>query len=382
MIQALALAGLTLVLGWLLSNLTENLARSGLGFSFDFLGRPTGYDINQRPIPYDAADTHLRAALVGAVNTMIVAVLACATATMLGVVGGVLRLSGSWIVARLMAVYVEAFRNVPLLIWIIVVFTVIANVLPAPSAFRGDDPAADMLLGLIAVTNRGVYVPLPVLAAVESQGWGWMVVLGVLAGSALLTRALGLWAARRQAVSGLRPRTWPAILAIWALPLAAALWALGLSWDLPALRGFNFVGGLQLRNSLIALWLALSLYTGAFIAENVRAGILAVDRGQAEAATALGLTPRRTMRVVILPQALRVIVPPLISAYLNVVKNSSLAVAVGYLDITGTLGGITLNQTGRALECVLLLMAFYLTVSLAISAVMNLYGRSVALPER
>ena len=176
---------------------------------------------------------------------------------------------------------------------------------------------------------------------------------------------------------------WPS-LAILFLPTIVIYFLLGMpiSLDYPALAGFNFQGGIQVRGSLIALWLALAIYTGAFIAENVRAGIQAINRGQTEAAASLGLRPGRIMNLVILPQALRVIIPPLISQYLNITKNSSLAIAVGYMDITGTLGGITLNQTGRAIECILLLMLFYLTISLLISAVMNVYNQSVALKER
>ena len=180
----------------------------------------------------------------------------------------------------------------------------------------------------------------------------------------------------------MRPTTWYYTAAIWIVPIGALLMFLGLTWDYPALKGFNFQGGLQIRGSLIALWFALAIYTGAFIAENVRAGILAISKGQTEAAAALGLRPRRIMGLVILPQALRVIIPPLISQYLNITKNSSLAIAVGYMDVTGTLGGITLLQTGRAIETILLLMLFYLTVSLLISFFMNIFNNRMKLKER
>ena len=190
------------------------------------------------------------------------------------------------------------------------------------------------------------------------------------------------WAAAQQASTGQRPTTWHLKLATWLVPVAALMFLMGLHFDYPALKGFNFKGGLQIRGSLIALWFALAIYTGAFIAENVRAGILSVSRGQTEAAAALGLRPNRIMNLVILPQALRVIIPPMISHYLNITKNSSLAIAVGYMDVTGTLGGITLNQTGRAIETILLLMLFYLTISLSISAIMNVYNNSVKLKER
>jgi general L-amino acid transport system permease protein len=203
-----------------------------------------------------------------------------------------------------------------------------------------------------------------------------------LVGSFFGARALVSWAGKTQEQTGVRPTTWYFTLAIWFVPLLGLMVIMGLSWEVPELKGFNFQGGIFARNSFIALTFALAIYTAAFIAENVRAGILAISKGQTEAAASLGLRPNRIMNLVILPQALRVIIPPLISQYLNLTKNSSLAIAVGYMDLTGTLGGITLNQTGRAIECVLLLMLFYLTISLAISAVMNLYNNAVKLKER
>ena len=209
-----------------------------------------------------------------------------------------------------------------------------------------------------------------------------MVILIVLGAGIYGARVIANRADRIQEATGDRPTTWYLRLGVIAVPLIITLWVLGFHLGYPELRGFNFAGGTHLRNSLIALWLALSLYTAAFIAENVRAGILAISQGQTEAASALGLRPNRTMNLVILPQALRVIIPPLISQYLNLTKNSSLAIAVGYMDLTGTLGGITLNQTGRELECLLLLMLIYLIVSLLISGVMNWYNESVKLKER
>ena len=376
--QFIALVLLMMLLGYLGSNLMRNLADQGQNISFGFLAEPSGYDINQRPIEYDSQSSHLRASIVGVLNTLIVAALGCFTATVLGVIAGVLRLSPNWLVRKLMAVYVEAFRNVPVLIWILIIFTVMTAVMPAPSAFRGDDPDASMLLGSVAFTNRGVYVPSPV------WGPGSMVVV-----LTFLASIFGMFYSRRYATKllydtgKLLPMGWPSLV-ILIVPSVVMYYLMGqpISLDYPALKGFNFDGGLHIRGSLIALWFALAIYTGAFIAENVRAGILAVSRGQTEAAASLGLRPNRIMNLVILPQALRVIIPPLISQYLNLTKNSSLAIAVGYMDVTGTLGGITLNQTGRAIECVLLLMLFYLTISLSISAVMNVYNNSIKLKER
>ena len=251
-------------------------------------------------------------------------------------------------------------------------------VMPAPNQFRGENPDASMLFDAFAFTNRGVYVPAPV--------WGPGSLVVVLT---FLASVIGVFAYRRYATKllydtgRLLPMGWPSLVILF-VPTVLIYFVLGqpISLAYPALKGFNFDGGLHIRGSLIALWFALAIYTGAFIAENVRAGIQAVSKGQTEAAASLGLRPKRIMNLVILPQALRVIIPPLISQYLNLTKNSSLAIAVGYMDVTGTLGGITLNQTGRAIECVLMLMLFYLTISLAISAIMNVYNNSIKLKER
>ena len=385
-LQVIAAVVLALTLGYLYSNLMANLQEQGLDISFDFLYSPAGYDINQTLIDYNSQSTNLRAAVVGVLNTLLVAFLACVTATVFGVIAGVLRLSKNWLVRKLMAFYVEIFRNIPVLIWIIIIFTIMTAVMPAPSAFRGDTPSSSMLFDLFAFTNRGVYVPGPYFTrgfGGEDGSWiNWLLVIGVLVASLFATRAVSARANDKQAKTGVRPKTFWLNLAIWFVPVIVLLFALGLQWDIPELRGFNFGGGIKIGGPLIALWFALSIYTGAFIAENVRAGIQAVSRGQTEAASALGLRPRRVMNLVVLPQALRVIIPPLISQYLNITKNSSLAIAVGYADITATLGGITLNQTGRAIESVLLLMLFYLVISLCISVVMNIYNNAMKLKER
>ena len=291
---------------------------------------------------------------------------------------GVLRLSKNWIVARLAAVYVDGFRNIPVLLWILATMAIITDIAPAPAAFRGDNATASMLFGSVAVTNRGLYIPWPVF------GPGWQVVVGAFIASLIAIMLFGRYAARRQEATGeILPTFWIK-LGLFLVPVLLANLVMGgpITLDYPELQRFNFQGGGFLDKSFIALTLALSLYTGAFIAENVRAGIQAVSRGQSEAAGALGLRPNRVMSLVVLPQALRVIIPPLISQYLNLTKNSSLAIAVGYADVRATLGGITMNQTGRELECMLLLMGFYLILSLLISSVMNWYNASVALKER
>ncbi|UWR23000.1 amino acid ABC transporter permease [Sulfitobacter sp. S190] len=385
-LQVIAAVLLALCLFYLYSNLATNLRAAGLNISFAFLGAPAGYDINQTLIDYNSQSTNLRAAMVGILNTLLVAFLACITATVFGVIAGVLRLSNNWLVRKLMAVYVEIFRNIPVLIWIIIIFTIMTAVMPGPRAFRGDEPSSTMFLDLFAFTNRGVYTPGPFFTRGVGGEAGsivnWLIVIATLIGSFFATRFVTNRANETQAATGERPNTLWTNLALWFVPIIVVLFILGLSWDVPELKGFNFAGGIKIGGPLIALWFALSIYTGAFIAENVRAGILAVSKGQTEAASALGLRPRRVMSLVVLPQAMRVIIPPLISQFLNITKNSSLAIAVGYADITATLGGITLNQTGRAIECVLLLMAFYLIISLLISAGMNVYNNAVKLKER
>ncbi|WP_191286604.1 amino acid ABC transporter permease [Aliiroseovarius zhejiangensis] len=393
-IQIVALIGFLMLIGWLLSNTAQNLAELGKEPSFSFMMEPAGYDINQRLLDYNSQDTHLRASFMGLLNTLLVAVMGCITATVLGVIIGVLRLSPNWIISRLSAVYVEGFRNVPVLLWIVFTMAVLIETLPQPSAFRKGE-ASMSLWDSVAVTNRGIYIPEPLfsrsLGDIHLLGnsslrfdvsLDLLALLAVLIGGILTSVLIKRRADILQEATGVRPRTWHWRLGVVVVPVVLVLAILGFHLGYPELKGFNFRNGIHLRNSLIALWLALSLYTGAFIAEIVRAGILAVSKGQTEAASALGLRPKRTMSLVILPQALRVIIPPLISNYLNLTKNSSLAIAVGYMDITGTLGGITMNQTGRELETVLLLMLVYLTISLTISAVMNWYNESVKLKER
>ncbi|MBS3981650.1 MAG: ABC transporter permease subunit [Rhodobacteraceae bacterium] len=392
-IQLFVLALFIAVIWWLGSNLQNNLAEKGRPLSFDFLWSRAGYDIAQTLIPYTNDSTHFRAMLVGLVNTLVLAFFGCIFATIIGVIVGVLRLSKNWLIARLMTIYVEIFRNIPLLLWILLIFVPLGEMTPAPNAFRLTDemvasgtlPAASMLFGeTVAITNRGTYIPGFLFDRGFESGWlTTLVILAVILGSLFVHFTLTARARRVQEDTGVRPTTWWKSLAVLFLPLAALLWAMGFHLDIPQPpTRFNFEGGVLLQNAFVAMLVALSLYTGAFIAEIVRAGILAVSRGQTEAAYALGLRPNRTMRLVVLPQALRVIIPPLISQFLNLTKNTSLGIAASYADLRGTLGGVTLNQTGREVEAMLLMMLIYLSISLSISALMNVYNRSVQLKER
>ena len=376
--QFFALFILICAMAYLGKNLLENLAAAGLNISYSFLGEPAGYDINQRLIEYNSQSTHLRASIVGVLNTLLVAFLGCIAATFFGVTAGILRLSNNWIVAKLMMIYVEIFRNVPVLIWILIIHSVFLAFLPQPKAFRGENPEATMLWDAFAFTGRGFYIPKPVFYD------GSFIVIVTFILSIVGIFAFRYYARQKLYLEGKLLETRWTSVGIFFIPTLIIYFALGspIGLEYPELKGFNFKGGIHARGSLISLWFALSIYTGAFIAEVVRAGIQSVDKGQSEAAGALGMRPNFIMNLVILPQALRVIVPPLISFYLNITKNSSLALAVGYMDIAGTLGGITLNQTGRAIEAVLLLMLFYLVISLSISAIMNVYNRSIMLKER
>ena len=413
-IQFFVLLLVVAFLVWLVNNAIVNLAAKDKDIDFGFLWARAGYDIDQQLIPYTNDSTHFRALLIGLLNTLAVAFCACIGATILGVIAGVLRLSKNWLVARLMTVYIEVFRNVPLLLWIILTFTIFSEVPMEPKDFKvtqemvdtwtGPEesrlyPAASMILfDTVAVTNRGTNIPAPLL----HRPLGGVMIGGIPINfstlAVLLVFGTSLWANRRlrasakavQEATGIRPVTWWKSIALIVLPTLTLLLALGLHFEVPAFavaetgvsKGFNFQGGITVAHSFTALLVALTLYSATYIAEGVRAGILAISRGQTEAAYALGLRPGRTTNLIVLPQALRVIIPPLISQYLNITKNTTLGIAISYLDLKGTLGGITLNQTGRELECMLLMMLIYLGLSLMISSVMNVYNNAMKLKER
>lgn len=369
--QILVVAGVFLFLSYLALNAVQNLEALGKTFGFDFLWAPSSYDINQTLIPYNSRDTHFRAAVVGMLNTVLVAVAGCIFATLLGFVLGVLRLSSNFLVNRLVYCYVEITRNVPVLLQILLWYGIIVTSLDIPR--NAYNPTEGVFL-----SNRGFYLPRPVF----EDGFSIVVIAFLVAVVGAVV--FGRWAKKNQETTGqILPVLSIKIATILGLPLIAFFLAgMPASLELPELKGFNFQGGMVLKPEFSALWFALSIYTAAFIAEIVRAGIQSVSHGQTEASFALGVKPSWTMRLIIIPQALRVIVPPLTSQYLNLTKNSSLAIAIGYMDITATLGGITLNQTGKEMESMMILLAIYLTISLLISAFMNWYNRRIALVER
>ena len=358
--------------GWtLVANTLANMESRGISTGFGFLDQSAGFGIIMSLIPYDASDSYGRTFWVGLLNTLLVSALAVVVATVLGFILGVARLSSNWLVARVALAYIEIVRNVPLLLQIFFWYFAVLRNLPSPRQ------SVD-LGGLLVLNNRGLYVPDPNAL----PGFGWVV--AALAVAIMLTTALAVWARHRQHQTGqLFPTFRVGAGLLVALPLLAFLVTGGpVEWVLPELRGFNYQGGISMIPELGALWLALSLYTAAFIAEIVRSGILAVSQGQTEASRSLGLHSGLTLRLVVIPQAMRVIIPPLTSQYLNIVKNSSLATAIGYPDLVSVFMGTTLNQTGQAVEVVAMTMAVYLTISLVISLLMNLYNRAVALKER
>ena len=368
LIQIFVLAGFFALFSWLISNVISNFAALNKGFGFDFLLLPAGYDINQTLIEYTNRSTHLRAAIVGLLNTFLVAAVGVVLATLLGFLLGVARLSRNWLVSKLAYIYIEFTRNVPVLLHILLWHGIIINTMPHP---RNALTIGEVLF----LTNRGLYVPKPI-----AETGIWLVWLGFVA-ALFFSVGFARYARARQSQSGAQLPVFRVNLAICILLPLLAFFAAGqpISLNFPALKGFNFRGGIQLPPEFVALTFALSIYTAAFIGEIVRAGIIAVDKGQREAAEAIGLRPSQVMNEVILPQARRIIIPPLTSQYLNLTKNSSLAIAIGYMDIVATLGGITLNQTGREMETMLMVMGIYLIISLLISAFMNWYNSRVRL---
>jgi len=369
--QLLLVFGILFVGQYLFNNTLQNLEQRGISTGFGFLETEAGFGIVQSLVDYDETYTFGRTFLVGLLNTLLVSGLGIILATLIGFTMGVARLSHNWLIARIATVYVETFRNIPLLLQIMFWYFAVLQPLPRP---KQSIAVGEMLF----LNNRGLYLPAPVFEA------GFGVVLAMLLVAIIAVILLARWAHRRQENTGQPFHTvWVALAILIGLPLIAFLAAGSpLSWDYPALKGFNFKGGMVMIPELAALLLALSVYTGTFIAEAVRSGILAVSHGQTEAAHALGLRPGATLRLVIIPQALRVIIPQLTSQYLNLTKNSSLATAVGYPDLVAVFAGTTLNQTGQAVEVIAMTMGVYLTISLSISMFMNWYNKRKQLVER
>ena len=370
-VQAIFLVTVLGLIVFLVFNTLANLESRGINTGFGFLARESGFPINQTLIDYSATSSIGRVFVVGLLNTLLVSALGILLATLLGFVIGVARLSGNWVISRLAAVYIEIFRNIPLLLQIFFWYFAVLGALPSP---RDSHALADMLF----LNQRGFYFPKPIFDA----GFGLVVAALVLA--AIASLVLVRWARRRRELSGVPIPTGRYMVALLlGLPtIAFFLAGSPMSWEIPALRGFNFRGGIVVIPELAALLLALSIYTAAFIAEIVRAGIQAISKGQSEAAGALGLTRTQCLRLVVIPQALRVIIPPLTSQYLNLLKNSSLATAIAYPDLVNVFAGTVQSNTGQAVEIIAMTMAVYLLISLLISLVMNWYNARIALVER
>ncbi len=368
--QVLALIVVAMVVAYVISNTLANLEERSIRTGFDFLSREAGFRIGESVIRYQAADSYSRAYVVGILNTLRVSLLGIVLATFIGVVVGIARLSPNWLVARLASVYVETVRNIPLLLQLFFWYSIITHTLPAVRQ-------ALTLLPGVYLSKSGLMFPTPISHPIHPY---MAVALAVGCG---LAWGVIRWAKRRQEATGQQtPVLLPCLGAIMSLPLI--VWLIGgapTAMDIPAFTRFTFKGGSSVTPEFLALLAGLTLYTAAFIAENVRGGIQAVPWGQTEAASALGLRRGAALRLVILPQALRIIIPPTTSQYLNLTKNSSLAVAIGYPDLV-SVTNTSLNQTGQAIECIAIMMCVYLTVSLSISAVMNAYNRYVALVER
>ncbi len=369
--QCLAVIALVFFFYTIVNNTLTNLESRGIATGFGFLDQEAGFGIGLTLVEYDETHTYGRTFLVGLLNTALVSFLGIIVATVLGFVIGIARLSSNWLVSRFAAIYIEIFRNVPLLLQIFFWYFAVLQALPSPRQ--------SLSLGEAIFLNvRGLYFPEPVFES------GSAFVLAALIAGVIASILIGIWARNKQRLTGQQTPMIRIVLGLVViLPLAIYfLSGSPISLAYPELKGFNFRGGISIIPELAALLVALSIYTASFIAEIVRSGINAVNHGQTEAAMSLGLPRARILKLVVIPQALRIIIPPLTSQYLNLTKNSSLAMAIGYPDLVSVFAGTTLNQTGQAIEIIAMTMGVYLTLSLLTSLLMNIYNRKVALVER
>ncbi|EFO46082.1 amino acid ABC transporter permease [Vibrio parahaemolyticus] len=369
--QIIAIAALVFFFYTIINNALNNLDARGIATGFGFLNQEAGFGIGLTLIEYNETYSYGRTFIVGLLNTALVSVLGIILTTAIGFTMGVARLSTNWLVSRLAAVYIETFRNIPLLLQIFFWYFAVLQALPSARQ--------SLSLGEAIFLNvRGLYFPAPVF----NEGSG--VVIAAFAIGLIATISISIWARNKQRLTGQQtPMGRIGLGLLVGLPLLVYFVSgMPISLEYPELKGFNFKGGISIIPELAALLLALSVYTAAFIAEIVRSGINAVSHGQTEAAMSLGLPRAKTLKLVVIPQALRIIIPPLTSQYLNLTKNSSLAMAIGYPDLVSVFAGTTLNQTGQAIEIIAMTMGVYLTLSLLTSALMNLYNRKVALVER
>ena len=368
LLQLVTLALVVAGIGWLIANVADNLDRQNIASGFGFLNERAGFGISQTLIDYDEDDSYRQVLIIGLLNTLLVSVLGIIFASVLGFLLGVGRLSRNWLISKIAMVYIEIFRNVPLLLQIMFWYFGVLRNLPSP---RQAINIGDVMF----LSNRGF--ALPSVSFMDGAGFYGLALLAIIVTAiGLRRRARKLFLATGQIVAFGKPL---GIVSLAVLLLAGAVAGLPFAADIPSLRGFNFRGGMSVIPEFVALLLALSLYTAAFIAEIVRAGIMSVDQGQREAASALGLSHNRALSLVVIPQSLRVIIPPLTSQYLNLTKNSSLAVAIAYPDIVSVFAGTTLTQVGQAIEIIFITMMVYLLLSLLTSWAMNRYNARIAL---
>ena len=369
--QIVLIIALAALFWMIISNTAANLRRQNIASGFGFWNTTAGFDISQTLIQYTNTSTYGRVFWVGLTNTLLVAAIGVVFATILGFLMGIARLSNNWLIARLATVYVETIRNIPLLLQLFVWYFAVLKSLPPPRQSLE-------LMGGAVLNLRGLYLPEPLPQP------GFEAPLAALALGVLASIGSAIWAKRRQRLTGAQFHTGLAAFVLIVLLPVATFFVVGapLEFDYPTLRGFNYTGGIVVLPELLALLLGLVIYTGAFIAEIVRAGIQGVPKGQKEAASAIGLSTGQTLRLVVIPQAMRIIIPPLTSNYLNLIKNSSLAVAIAYPDLVSVFAGTVLNQTGQAVEVILITMLVYLTLSLFTSLLMNWFNARMALVER
>ncbi|MGE7369253.1 amino acid ABC transporter permease [Neorhizobium sp. NPDC001467] len=368
--QVLTVVIIVVAVMWIAHNVSSNLARTNTASGYGFLNGRSGFDVGQSLIAYSSDSTYGRAIVVGMLNTLLIAVTGIITATIVGFIIGIGRLSKNWLIARLCTVYVETFRNIPPLLVIFFWYSGVLAILPQPR------DAIHLPLSTF-LSNRGLTFPYPI------WGEGASILPIVFVVAVIIAIGFGLWQKRRQMATGRQlPTGWIAAAIVIGLPVLAFI-AVGapLSFDFPIEGRFNLSGGGTVRPEFVALYLALSLYTAAFIAEIIRAGIKGVGKGQTEAAAALGLQPAKTTQLVVVPQAFRIIIPPLTSQYLNLTKNSSLGVAIGFPELFST-GSTTLNQTGQAIEMISIMLTIYLSISILTSLFMNWFNAKMALVER
>ncbi len=369
--QVLTIIGLVAFLWYIGSNTVANIEQRGIKTGFAFLNSTAGFGIDESPIEFSQSDTHFRVFLVGLSNTLIIGFVGIVFATLLGLIIGVLRLSNNWLIKKIAAAYIDLFRNIPVLLQILFWYNVVLKALPVPRQ-------SIELAGGIFMNNRGLYIPRP------EWNTTTMAVIASFFVVAIIIYFINKWANKRQEETG---EYFPVILVGIAMfiivpTITYFLSGANFNFDYPQLKGFNFRGGKSISPEFLALTFALVIYTATFIAEAIRSGIEAVKKGQKEAAASLGLSPYQSLKLVVLPQAIRIAIPPTINQYLNLIKNSSLATAVGYPEIVTVFSGTSLNQTGQAIEIIAMTMLVYLTISLIVSAILNWFNHKMKIKER